>query len=442
MFKNRLMPITALAFTALAIASASAGCSAVKDAQDAACCKEFEVGADMTKVDFGVDASVKGSFNAYAQATGDLSATASATVADVTASCRNLAVDLGASDADQTAADAKAGTDALSAWCDLAVKQIGANFSATGSASGSLGGSIAVDFTPPMCTASVSATASCEGSCDASAMCDVKANPPTCSGGTLVVECDGDCTASGSADVACTGTCSGTCSGSCKASGGVAVDCQGKCDGTCSAGGSTKGTGAQADGSCDGTCDGTCTLSASAPKLKCTGVCDGHCSAACKGSANFKAQCDGKCSANATPLKCEGGTLKASCMVDAHCEASCNASASAKAQCTPPSVNVTAMASAKLDAAGKLQFTTALDSIKANLPAILIAFQARGQAFLKNAGVAVSAGLEVAGSGKLGAKGAVCAIDIGTTIGTAVDNMTAAVNSATKVAGAVNIKSN
>jgi len=77
-FKKRLKPFAAVALTAVVISSLAAGCSAVKGVQDAACCKEFVVGQDMTSVDFGVDASVKGSFNAYAQATGDLSATASA----------------------------------------------------------------------------------------------------------------------------------------------------------------------------------------------------------------------------------------------------------------------------------------------------------------------------------------------------------------------------
>jgi hypothetical protein len=430
--KNRLKPFTAFALTAVAISSLSAGCSAVKDAQNAACCSEFVVGQDLVNADFGVDASVKGSFNAYAQATGDLSATATATLGDVLTACQNIALDLGADPADKSL-DGQTGTDLTKAWCKLAAAQISADFGAKGT----LGGALAVDFTAPVCTASVQATADCEGSCDANANCDVKANPPTCEGGTLSVDCKGSCTAKAGVDLECTGECTGSCTGSCKATGGVKVDCKGKCDGTCSAAaaGGT-GTGVQADGSCDGQCDGTCTLAANAPKIKCAGTCDGHCDATCKGSADASVKCNGSCDADFTPLKCEGGTLKASCDVDAHCEASCNASASAKAQCTPPSVSINAEISADADVTA---YTAAIDSLKVNLPNLVLAVKGRGELFIKNAGLAVTAGGEIATSGGLNAKGSVCAIDIGIAIVQAVSNMTDAVSAATSVTLAAHI---
>jgi hypothetical protein len=125
-------------------------------------------------------------------------------------------------------------------------------------------------------------------------------------------------------------------------------------------------------------------------------------------------------------------------MVDAHCEANCNASASAKAQCTPPSVSVTAQANAGVD---DTQLQAALDSLKANLPNLLIAFKGRAATFADTAGVAVTAGGEIAASGKLGAKGTICAADIAIAIADAVDNMAKAASAAGTVAAAVNIGS-
>ena len=428
--KNRLKPLGLLAFSALAISSVTAGCSAVKDAQDAACCKEFVVGQDMTGADFGADVSIKGSFNAYAQATGDLSATASATLSDVTVACQNIALDLGADPADASVAGVT-GTAAASAWCALAVKQFKANFGA----SGSLSAAATVDFTPPVCTASVQATASCEGNCDASAMCDVKANPPKCMGGQLSVDCKGGCTANAGVKLECTGSCSASCTGSCKATATAPkIDCQGKCEGTCTAGGASNGTGIQADGTCDGQCDGNCTIDEGTATVTCKGTCDGHCGGTCEGSADASVKCNGKCDADYTPLQCEGGTLQASCMVDAHCEANCNASASAKAQCTPASVNVTASAKAGVDDA---QLQVALDSLKVNLPNLLLAVKGRAATFAANATAAATAGADIAGSGKLNAKGGVCAIDIALAIGVAIDNMSKAASAAGSVVLAV-----
>ena len=438
--KNRLKPFTAVALTALTISTLVAGCSDLKDAQDAACCKEFEAGADMSTVDFGVDASIKGSFSAFASAASDLSAVGTGAVSDVTTACRNIALDLGA-DADDPKVATATGTAALTAWCDLAKAQISANFGA----SGRLGGKATVSFKEPKCTASITAQANCQASCDVKAECDIKANPPMCTGGTLSVECSGSCTASGSADVACTGSCSGKCSGSCKASGGAKIDCKGKCEGTCTAGASggatADGTGIQADGSCNGQCEGTCTLDADAPKIECKGQCDGHCDAACKGSADVKVKCDGKCDADYTPLKCEGGELSGGCSADANCQGSCNASASAKAECTPPSLSVEVEAKAGLDAAGKLQFETAIASLEVNLPKVLVVLKARGEAFGTGITAAAKIGGSLAASGKLGAKGTVCGVLIASTMGTAGENFAAALNASTSVTGVVTLKS-
>jgi hypothetical protein len=389
----------------------------------------------MSAVDWDVDASIKGTFSAFASAASDLSAVGTGSISDVTTACRNIALDLGA-DADAVTAS---GTAGLSGWCDLAKAQISANFGA----SGKLAGSISVNFEEPKCTASLTAQANCQASCDVKAECDIKANPPKCTGGTLQVECGGTCKASGNADVACTGSCTGKCSGSCKASGGVKVDCKGKCEGTCTAGASggatESGTGIQADGSCNGQCDGTCTLDADAPKIECTGQCDGHCDADCKGSAEVKVKCDGKCDVEATPLKCEGGKLEGGCSADASCQGSCNASASAKAECTPPSVSIVAEAKGSLSAEGKVQYQTAIASLEANLPKILITLKARGENFTAGIKGAVDAGVSLTGSGKLNAKGAVCGVLIASTITTASENFAASLSAAGSVTSSMKL---
>ncbi|HEX4461134.1 MAG TPA: hypothetical protein VIA18_24305, partial [Polyangia bacterium] len=364
-------------------------------------------------------------------------ATATASVGDVTTACQNIALDLGADPTDASV-QGKTGTDALAAWCALAVSSINADFGA----SGSLATSVTVDFEPPVCTASLTATANCQASCSADAKCDIKANPPMCMGGSLTVECSGSCTASGTADVACTGSCSGKCSGSCKATGGVAVDCQGKCDGTCTAGGASNGMGVKADGSCDGTCDGTCTLDATAPMVACKGTCDGHCDAACKGTADVKVKCDGSCDADYTPVSCNGGTLTGGCKVDASCQGSCNASASAKASCTPPTLAVVATAKASLDATGSSNLQAAIASLEKNLPSILVVFKARGAAFTGSLTAAGSAAVDITTthSGDIGAKGAVCGVIIASAITTAADNFGKALSAAGSVAGSLSIK--
>jgi len=434
--KSRLKPFTAVALTALAISALTSGCSDAKALQDAACCSDFKVGTDMSAVNWDVDASIQGSFKAFVSAASDLSAVATGSIADVTAACQNIALDLGAS-VDDPSVVGKTGSAGLKAWCALAKGQISANFGANGA----LATSISIEAEPPMCTASISATADCQASCDVSGGCDVKATPPTCKGGTLTVECSGSCTATGSADVACTGSCSGGCSGSCKASGGAKIDCKGKCEGTCTAGasgGATEaGTGIQADGSCNGQCDGTCTLDVDAPKIECKGVCDGHCDAACKGSADLKVKCDGKCSAEATPLKCEGGTLEGGCDVDANCKANCNDSANAKAECTPGRVAVVAKAKAGLDAEAQLQLQAAIASLEVNLPKLLIVVKARGTAFAASLSGAVDAGGKITTSGKVNASAAVCGTLILATITASSENFAASLDAATSVTGTV-----
>jgi len=417
------------------------GCDEASKATGGLCCEDFEVGADMSGASFGLEGQMQARFRAFAQAMGDLSAVGAATLGDVEVSCMNLAKDMGATDADIKAELDKSGSAKVTGLCTLAAAQIEGMFGTSGEFSAQ--GSLDIQFTPPVCSASVSAQADCQGGCSASAECDVQANPPTCEGGKMEVSCSGSCTAEAGASVQCEGGCTGTCSGSCTADVGATVDCQGKCDGTCTAGGSANGSGIQADGSCDGQCDGTCEMSADA-QVQCSGTCKGECSASCEAEAGASVKCDGECSGSVEPLKCEGGELKGGCDVDADCEANCSASASAKAECHPPAVNVVfqASAGASLEADAQMRLNAAIGSIKANLPNLLVAVQARGQAFVTALGATVNSGgsfFANADPGDLSVQAVACIPGILAAGGTAVDNMQASVDASVSVLGALNI---
>jgi hypothetical protein len=332
------------------------GCAS---AQDQLCCTEFKPGAS-------ISAEIGGSAQARvaAQAVADVTGIASAAIEDLTTACRGIATDLAASQSDQEAANAATDkNDQVKLWCAAAANAIVA-------AKASAGVSLKLGVKPPKCEASFSAKASCQAKCSGGAKCDVKAEPPTCSGGpgSLSISCKGECSADATATVKCEGSCTAQCKGSCTAKGGVSVKCDGKCEGTCAAdaAGGT-GSGVQADGSCKGTCAGTCTARADAPSLDCSGVCNGECTGKCKAAAGASVTCNGKCSTpDFEPIRCEGGELKGGCKVEASCDANCDASVSAKAECTPPAVVVSLEGATNVEAGAKLKA-----SLESNLPLVL-----------------------------------------------------------------------
>jgi len=424
---------------ALIGSAAMIGCDDDTPGVPGLCCEDFNVGADMSGASFGLEGAVQAKFRAFAQAMGDLSAVGAATLGDVEIACLNMAKDMGASNEQIQAELNKEGSAKVSGLCTLASGQIDAMFGASGEFGAS--GSLEIDFQPPSCSASVSAQANCNASCSASAECDVKANPPTCEGGKMEVSCSGSCTAEAGASLKCEGKCSGSCSGSCTADVGATVDCKGKCDGECQAGGSANGSGIQADGTCNGTCSGTCEMSADA-NVECSGTCKGECSASCEASAGASVKCDGQCSGEVEPLKCEGGELKGGCNVDADCEANCSASASAKAECHPPSVNVVfeASGSANFEAEAQVRLQAAIASIKANLPSLLIAVQARGEAFVGSLEATVNAGVKVfANPGDLSIEAAACVPGIVLAGTGAIANMKASIQASASVMASLNI---
>ena len=378
-----------------------------------------------TGVDFGVDASIKSQFGAFAQASGDLSGAASAALDSVTSACKGMAQVGGANaDKDEPGDPVKR----VKFWCDLASAKIDASFKAQGGAKAAL----KIQATPPECKASFKAEAKCQGTCNVDAQCDVKAKPPKCEGGKLEVSCSGSCQAEGGATVACEGSCSGTCEGACTAEGGVAVDCDGKCDGDCAAGGSAKGSGIQADGNCKGTCKGTCTASAQAPKVQCKGQCKGKCNAKCEAKAGGTVKCDGKCSGEAKPLSCKGGEMKAQCKADANCEANCKASASAKAECSPPRLDIAFAGAAKGGASADAALM--IEAIRIHLPQILLVFKARGETMVNLSKKVVASGSATLNPGKLGVKGTACLAAIIPVVTQASANVQASVEASSSIA--------
>lgn len=436
----RFQPLTTLAFAGLSIAVLTGGCSAtdkLKDAQEGLCCNSFQVGADMSGADFGLEGDIKGQFKAFAQAGSDLSVVANGALLDVAVACENIARDLGAAKADVDKAAAKTGAAAVTAWCDLATAQITAKFSAQGE----LKATLKVDFQPPVCTASVDASVSCQGGCSAEAKCDVEANPPKCTGGKLTVECSGSCEAEAGVSVSCTGTCSGKCSGACTAEAGATIDCEGKCDGTCTVDGKAgSASGVQADGTCKGKCDGKCEMAADA-KVDCTGTCEGSCDAKCDAVANAKFTCDGTCMGTAEAPKCEGGKLEVDCKVDADCKANCDASASAKAECKPPALTITASGSGTADVDIKAQIDVAIASLKANLPNLLVVLKARGESFTAGIEGSVKAGANItANAGDLSGEAVFCLPPIVAAIADASSDFGTAFKASGKVVASVGVK--
>jgi len=119
-------------------------------------------------------------------------------------------------------------------------------------------------------------------------------------------------------------------------------------------------------------------------------------------------------------------------MVDANCKGQCDASVQAKASCKPPVLKVTfsAAVDAKLD---QLRAT-----LEKNLPAIAVAFKARGQAFVDLVAAVGTGAVSV--TGKIDAsnlKAVSCGLIITGDLVAAAPQMTATFKASSSVAGAV-----
>lgn len=360
---------------------------------DTLCCKEFTPGADMASVDWGLEGSASANFSAFMQATGDLTALASAMASDVGAACQNIALDLD----DTLQPNAVKETDpgkAASAWCGLAASAIG---KIKGSAT------LTVNVQPPSCTVNASVQGSCEAKCTAKAECEITPAQivARCDPGKLSGKCDAQCTGSceGSANLAV--TCEGECSGT----------CEGTCMGTCA----TQGAGGECAGSCQGTCSGKCR---------------GSCKVAANAMVTCEADCTGGCSVDVKAPKCKAELTppSAECTADANCEGGCKASASAKAECHEGSVEIVASANTQ-------EIARLVATLRVNLPKLYLALQARGEAFKGNveAVVNLSGSIDVTAS----AKATACLIPAAQAIGQAAANAGASVSASGSVVASV-----
>ncbi|MCA9623064.1 MAG: hypothetical protein KC731_28795 [Myxococcales bacterium] len=375
---NRPAPVLLVGFMGLAASGVLAACDGANPL-DTLCCSDFDVGADLSGVDFEADVT----FNAWIQAVADFSGVASAMVSDVSASCKAMAIDISGDDT-LVANEPSDPTEQVAYWCTQA----------KGAISAAANGAISITVQPPRCSASFSAQAKCEGSCDVSGGCDPGSVEARCTGGELSVKCEGQC------------------SGSCQGSANLAVECSGACEGTCegTCDGSTMMGGGACMGTCEGTCRGTCTMEANA-MVECSG------------------QCSGGCMGTATAPKCEGTVDPPSCDLDADCQASCEASAEAKAECVPPAIEIVASGNLSVQALG---------SIKTHLPAIFLAAEARAKGLAAAGGAIfdISAKLD---PGSLSGKAALCVVPAASAIGAAIANAEAGLSASLDVAGAFSV---
>ena len=283
------------------------------------------------------------------------------------ASCGELGVAIGMSEA-ETKAEPSGGEGAKKVCAAVAAKVSG-----TLEAAGSV--SLSLDIGEPKCEVSVDAMMDCF------ADCGVEIDP-----GSVEASCEG-------------GEISGSCEGEC--SGGCTVEAGAQCDGKCS-------------GKCEGTCEGGAEGSASTDEgggsgsaaAKCDGTCKGTCDASCEmtGKADCEGSCSGGCSGEIKAPKCSGDFKPPS--VSADCQANCSAKTAASASCTPPSIDI------KVEGEASAEIETLVDGLQVALPKIINIQIGMGKKLIAQAETLVSMGAElpsIAASAGLSAVGCIAA---------------------------------
>ena len=358
------------------------GCSALSNnpITGTVCCTEFKPGTNMVTVDWGLQGNANLEFGATLQAIGDFSATAQGMVTDLGVACKGLAVDLGSDENKITDSDPNQFTIK---WCQEAGTQLA-----------TLKGQITINVQPAKCDINVSAKLDCNAQCSASAMCtltpaQIKAS---CTSGQL------------------SGKCTGQCTGQCEGSANLAVTCNGQCNGTCEG---TCSSG-QMGGSCMGTCAGKCRGSCAA---------DGSARATCEGT------CSGSCSVDFVAPKCDGTFTPpmGMCQASASCDASCQASATAKAECTPPSVDIE----------GTVNLKDKIAALQKWMPEIYLNIQGRLTNLQADVKAITDTATNFQGNLSGGAKAVFCIIPAVAAVSTAGENITATVQAAASITGAI-----
>jgi hypothetical protein len=356
-----------LAGFAVATATANGGCSAIDEAasniqQASEGCDEF-TGGESSVARLSIDGDTK----AFVTASANLVAVADKAESEVLASCIAIDGDLRVADTWSAKKGDGGSSDAeVTEACMQAANKIKAVLLAEASAGCQL------VVSRGYCTVDEQEQVKCESSCTGAVTCQPGDITTLCTPAELTGECDGTC----NAGAVCEGTetAQAQCQGSCEG------DCTGMCD-------SNPCHGTHCKGECAGTCTGQCTLSSEAV-VNCGADVD----------------CRGGCSVAYKAPKCETTVTPPSCKVSQTCQASCASNVESKTTCTRPgtSLECTGTVSADLQAV--------IDTVKKNLPPIVLLVQTQGKLVLDAANQVVATGNLVAERvTTLGGKSLACA---------------------------------
>ncbi len=383
-------------YVTLTLTAALFACGTTPPTQNVICTK-FRVGADFSKTDFGVTGDPAVTYNALAQAAGDVSLAAASLMADVKAACEEMAFQLGASPNDARIHE-KLDAEYTREVCLMAaegIKQVNHKLAEA---------NVVIHVSDVRCAIDGSFQIECERQCK---------DDPSCTEASEVERCDANDRV---------GECSGTCGGTCLGMDQAAVNCLGSCDGACfGTCGATDGT----DGACGPSgcvCDRECTGS-------CTGACQPSAPMACSG------RCRGECSVALVDAACTGALAAPRCQGNVDCQNSCAASAAARSDCRDGSLSVI------LDPAsqGDAEVQRIAHLLDRNLPVVFLAARGRAKALSDHASsLTDAAGHLLAYGDSLGQEGSACGILIGKTGTEASTNLKAALEGSKAVADAVN----
>ncbi len=367
---HRSLPAAIMAGSIIAIAMAGGGCSAASAANDAlnnveqatGSCDEFDQGESAV-----AKLSIDGDTKAFVTASTNLVAIAAEAETKVLAACKAIDADLGVADTWSAMKGDGGSSDAETAE---ACKQAAAKIKGVLDSNATAGCELVVSR--GYCTVDEQAQVSCESTCTGMTTCTPGDITTLCMPAKLTGECDGMC----KAGAACEGSAQAVaeCKGACEA------HCTGMCDGSACHGTHCKGT-------CEGMCDGQCTLAADA-------------AVSCGAMVN----CRGGCSVAYKSPQCETTVTPPSCKVSKTCEASCTSTVEAKAKCTPPGASLECSGTVSAD------LQAVLDTVKTNLPSIMLLVQTQGKLVLDAANQVVTTGQVVANEvTSLGGQAIACA---------------------------------
>jgi hypothetical protein len=347
------VPALLIAGSLVTVAVSSGGCTAVGDAvsnveQASSGCDEFNAGeSSISKL------SIDGDTRAFVTASANLVAVATSTEIEVLDACKAIDKDLKVPDTwSALAPDAGAPDAETQEACGAAAKKIDAILTADA------GAGCELVISGGHCTVDVEAQATCESTCTGMTSCTPGDITTECTPAEVTGECDGSCKANA--------TCEGT------------VQTQAQCTGAC-------------EGECEGMCDATACHG-----RHCAGMCEGKCSGDCKLAADAQASCGanvncrGGCSVAYKAPKCETTVTPPACKSSETCQASCKSNVEAKSECTPPGVSL------ECSATVSAEVQAVIDTVKANLPKIVLFVQSQSKIVLDAANQVVTTGKIVA----------------------------------------------